>query len=198
MAAASRSDSRLVLASASPRRLDLLAQIGVTPDAVAAADVDERPVKRELPGPMARRLAVVKAQAIAVTEPDSFVLAADTVVACGRRALGKPADEAEARSFLGLLSGRRHRVYGGVALIAPGGKIQTRLVMTAVRFKRLSAPETDAYIATGEWQGKAGAYAIQGHAAAFVAQINGSYPNVVGLPLFEVAGLLRGHGLIGG
>lgn len=197
MAAASRQDSRLVLASASPRRLDLLAQIGVVPDAVVAPEIDERPRKRELPGPMARRLAVIKAQAVAQSEPDAFVLAADTVVACGRRSLGKPEDEAQARAFLRLLSGRRHRVHGGVALIEPDGRIRTRLVTTVVQFKRLSAAEIDGYIAGGEWRGKAGGYAIQGHAAAYVSRINGSYPNVVGLPLYEVAGLLGGHGLAG-
>lgn len=188
---------RLILASASPRRLDLLAQIGVTPDAVIAADVDESPAKGELPGPMARRLAVIKAQAVVANEPDSFVLAADTVVACGRRALGKPENEQEARRFLELLSGRRHRVYGGVALLTPNGGASTRLVMTTVKMKRLSDAELSEYLASGEWQGKAGGYAIQGRAGAFIKQINGSYPNVVGLPLLEVAGLLRAHGLIG-
>jgi len=188
---------RLILASASPRRLDLLAQIGVTPDAVIAADVDETPAKGELPGPMARRLAVIKAQAVAANEPDSFVLAADTVVACGRRALGKPENDQEARRFLELLSGRRHRVYGGVVLLTPSGGASTRLVMTTVQMKRLSDAELSEYLASGEWQGKAGGYAIQGRAGAFIKQINGSYPNVVGLPLLEVADLLRAHGLIG-
>lgn len=194
-AAAAGPQHRFVLASASPRRLDLLRQIGIEPDAVIAADVDEAPLKRELPGPMARRLAVLKAQAVAAGEPDAFVLGADTVVACGRRALGKPADEAEAGRFLDLLSGRRHRVYGGVALIGPDGKIGTRLVTTVVTFKRLSRDERAFYLASGEWQGKAGGYAIQGFAARFVATINGSYPNVVGLPLAEVSALLAGNGI---
>lgn len=189
---------RFILASASPRRLDLLGQIGVVPDDVIAADVDETPMARELPGPMARRLAVIKAQAVANLHPDALVLAADTVVACGRRALGKPADEREAERFLRLLSGRRHRVYGGVALIVPGGETYTRLVMTTVQMKRLSPPEITGYLASGEWQGKAGSYGIQGRAGAFVKRINGSYPNVVGLPLLEVADLLRAHGVIGG
>ncbi len=186
---------RLILASASPRRLDLLRQIGIEPDAVVAADIDETPLKRELPGPMARRLAVVKAQAVAAAEPDAYVLGADTVVAAGRRALGKPADAGEAGRFLDLLSGRRHRVHGGVALITPAGDIRTRLVVTRVQFKRLSPAERAAYLASDEWRGKAGGYAIQGYAVRFVTAINGSYPNVVGLPLAEVAALLAGHGI---
>lgn len=195
MAAASTTNQRLVLASASPRRLDLLAQIGVVPDAVIAADVDESPTGRELPGPMACRLAVIKAQSVAALEPKAFVLAADTVVACGRRSLGKPADASAAENFLRLLSGRRHRVYGGVALVCPDGDIRTRLVMTVVQFKRLSAGEIAEFLASGEWEGKAGGYAIQGRAGAFVSRVNGSYANVVGLPIHEVANLLAAHGL---
>jgi len=194
-AAAAGPRHRFVLGSASPRRLDLLRQIGIEPDAVVAADVDETPLKRELPGPMARRLAVLKAQAVAAQEPDAFVLGADTVVACGRRALGKPADEAEAGRFLDLLSGRRHRVHGGVALITPAGEVRTRLVTTVVAFKRLSRAERALYLASGEWRDKAGGYAIQGLAGRFVTSVNGSYPNVVGLPLAEVAALLDGHGI---
>jgi septum formation protein len=183
---------RLVLASASPRRVDLLAQIGVTADAVDPAEVDETPLPRELPRELAGRLAAAKAQAVAARHPGALVLGADTVVACGRRALPKAETATSARRCLVLLSGRRHRVYGGVALALPDGRLLTRLVQTAVRFKRLSEPEIDAYLASGEWEGKAGGYAIQGRAALFVQEIVGSYPNIVGLPLFETAALLRG------
>ncbi len=185
---------RLVLASASPRRLALLRQIGIVPDEIVPAEVDERPQRRELPRELAGRLAAAKARAVAERLPDSFVLGADTVVARGRRVLPKTADAAEARVCLGLLSGCRHRVHGGVAVIAPGGRSVARLVVTAVTFKRLSAEEIDRYIAAGEWRDKAGAYAIQGLAAAFVRAINGSYSNVVGLPLCETAAVLDGLG----
>ena len=195
---------RLVLASASPRRLDLLRQIGVVPDAVDPADIDESPLPRELPPQHALRLAGEKAAAVAARHPGAFVLAADTVVACGRRILPKAEEEKQARACLGLLSGRRHRVYGGVVLLSPAGegpegdekapRRSERLVRTDVTFKSLSHEETAAYLASGEWQGKAGGYAIQGRAAAHVRWIGGSYSNVVGLPLFEVAALLRGAG----
>jgi len=184
----------LVLASASPRRLELLRQVGIAPDRIDAAAIDENPRRGELPPALARRLAVAKAKSVAERHPDAFVLAADTVVACGRRALAKAADRAEAARFLDLLSGRRHRVIGGVAVVAPGGKTVDRLVTTAVTFKRLSADERDAYLAGEEWRDKAGAYAIQGRAALFVRAISGSYSNVVGLPLFETAQMLRGLG----
>ena len=184
----------LVLASASPRRLELLAQIGITPDHVEPADIDETPLPRELPGPHVMRLAHAKAEAVRARHPDAFVLAADTVVACGRRILGKPEDEAAARAFLTLLSGRRHRIYGGVVVIDPAGKIAARRVMSQVAFKRLSDSELAAYLMTGEWRGKAGGYAIQGRAAIFVSWMAGSYSNVVGLPLFETAQLLVGLG----
>ncbi|WP_207482542.1 Maf family protein [Arenibaculum pallidiluteum] len=184
----------LVLASASPRRLDLLRQIGIVPAAVDPAELDETPLPRELPGPHARRLARAKAEAVASRHPGALVLAADTVVGCGRRILPKAEAEAEARACLDLLSGRRHRVHGGVALVLPDGRRLDRLVVTTVAFKRLSQEEAEAYLASGEWQGKAGGYAIQGRAAALVRWIEGSYSNVVGLPLFEVAGLLRGVG----
>jgi septum formation protein len=180
----------LILASASPRRLALLAQIGVVPARVIAADIDETPLKDELPRQTAVRLAIAKARAIAAREPDAVVLAADTIVACGRRALPKAETEAEARACLDLLSGRRHRVYGGIAVVAQG-KLWQRCVMTMVRFARLSDADKAAYIASGEWKGKAGAYAIQGLAAAFVRDIAGSYSNVVGLDLHETAKLLR-------
>ena len=183
---------RLVLASASPRRVDLLAQIGVVPDAIRPADIDETPLKDEKPREHAARLAAAKAAAVA--EPGAFTLAADTVVGVGRRILPKAEDEATGRRCLALLSGRRHRVYGGVTLALPDGNRLHRIVTTDVRFKRLGTEEIDAYIASGEWRGKAGGYAIQGHAAAFVAWIGGSYSNVVGLPLFETSALLRGAG----
>lgn len=170
----------LVLASASPRRLALLTQIGRPPDVVAQADIDEAPLKDELPRQLADRLALAKAQAVADKHSDAIILAADTVVACGRRVLPKAETEREARDCLKLLSGRRHRVHGGIAVLAKG-KVWTRHVETMVRMKRLTAAEIDAYINSGEWQGKAGGYAIQGLAAAYITDINGSYTNVVGL-----------------
>jgi len=184
----------LVLASASPRRLDLLRQIGIVPDAVDPADIDETPLKGELPPAHVERLAEAKARAVAPRHPGAFVLAADTVVACGRRILPKAEDEATARVCLAMLSGRRHRVYGGVAVLTPGGEIGFRRVLSQVAFKRLSALELDTYIASGEWHGKAGGYAIQGQAAALIPWVSGSYSNVVGLPLFETAQLLAGRG----
>jgi len=184
----------LVLASASPRRLDLLRQIGIVPDAVDPADIDETPLKGELPPAHVERLAEAKARAVAPRHPGAFVLAADTVVACGRRILPKAEDEATARVCLAMLSGRRHRVYGGVAVLTPGGEIGFRRVLSQVAFKRLSALELEAYIASGEWHGKAGGYAIQGQAAALIPWVSGSYSNVVGLPLFETAQLLAGRG----
>lgn len=186
--------ARLILASASPRRLELLAQIGITPDLVEPADINETPLARERPRQLAERLAAAKADAVAERHPGDFVLAADTVVALGHRVLEKPADADEAKKFLQRLSGRRHRVIGGFAVIAPGGKAVVKSVVTQVRFRRLSDHDIAAYIATGEWQGKAGGYAIQGTAAAFIPWINGSYTNVVGLAVSEVAGLLSGLG----
>lgn len=185
-----------VLASASPRRLDLLAQIGFTPDRVVPAEIDEKPLKGELPRSLARRLAIAKAGSVAERFPGSWVLGADTVVACGRRALPKAATETEARAYLHLLSGRRHRVYGGVALVDPQGGVTNRLVMTSVAFKRFSSEEMAGYLASREWEDKAGAYAIQGLAAAFVRSLIGSYSNVVGLPLYETAALLNGRSLL--
>jgi septum formation protein len=185
---------RLVLASASPRRLALLRQVALAPDLVDAAALDETPLKNELPAQHALRLAAAKARAIALRHPGAFVLGADTVVACGRRILPKAEDAATARRCLALLSGRRHRVHGGVALVTPAGKLATRHVQTIVAFKRLTEAEIAAYLAAGEWQGKAGGYAIQGLAALFVRQIGGSYSNMVGLPLFETASLLAGQG----
>lgn len=183
---------RLILGSASPRRRELLAQIGVTPDEIRPADIDETPLKGEPPRDYALRLASEKAAAVAAGDGD-LVLTADTVVAVGRRILGKPADEAEAVRFLLLLSGRRHRVITGVAL-RHGERVWSRRVEAQVKFKRLSDEEVSAYIRSGEWRGKAGGYAIQGIGAAFIPWISGSYTAVVGLPLPEVAGLLSGAG----
>lgn len=185
----------LVLASASPRRLALLQQIGITPAVIDPAEIDEAARPRELPQALALRLAVAKAQTVAARHPGAIVLAADTVVACGRRTLPKAEDVGTARACLALLSGRRHRVLGGIAVIAPDGRISRRLIVTTVTFKRLSEAEIDAYVASGEWQGKAGGYAIQGRAGAFVRQINGSYGNVVGLDLLTAAALLLGVGV---
>jgi septum formation protein len=186
--------SPLVLASASPRRRELLAQIGLVPDTVEGAEIDEAPLKDELPAQLAQRLARLKAQALAAKHKGAAVLAADTVVACGRRILPKAESTDEAMRCLTLLSGRRHRVYGGICVIAPDGRVSERLVVTQVAFRTLSALEIDRYIASAEWQGKAGGYAIQGRAGAFVRGINGSYTNVVGLDLFSTAALLRGIG----
>lgn len=187
-------DIRLVLASASPRRRDLLAQIGVVPDAIDPADIDERSRKNELPRDYAKRIAIAKMDAVAARHAGACILAADTVVAVGRRILPKAEDAATARACLERLSGRRHRVLGAFVLQAPDGRRIAKLVTTAVVFKKLSGAETDRYLADGEWQGKAGGYAVQGKAAAFVRQINGSYSNVVGLPLFETAQALKGLG----
>lgn len=181
--------TRLVLASASPRRLALLAQIGITPDEVIAADIDETPLKDETPRNLAARLARQKAEAVVAA--DAIVLAADTVVAVGRRVLPKAESEHDARMCLRLLSGRSHRVYTGVAVKLPGGGLRERLVETRVAFKVLSAAEIDAYIASREWDGKAGGYAAQGRAGRFITSIIGSYSSVIGLPLFETANLLE-------
>ena len=189
--------TRLILASASPRRRDLLAQIGIVPDAILPADIDEASQRDESPVQTASRLAVEKARAVAALEPDAYVLAADTVVAVGRRNLGKPASVDEARRFLKLLSGRRHRVLGGISVIAPDGRVSDRLSTTLVRFKRLSEAEISGYLDTGEWDGKAGGYAIQGLAAAFVPAVSGSYTNVVGLDVAMVRLMLAGLGYRG-
>jgi septum formation protein len=183
---------RLILASASPRRLDLLGRIGVTPDAVTPAEIDETPVKGELPIPYARRMAAAKAAAVA--EPGSLTLAADTVVAAGRRIVPKTETEAEACAALALLSGRRHRVHSALTLIDAEGRARHRLASASVTFKRLGADELDAYLAAGEWRGKAGGYAIQGRAEALIRALSGSYSCVVGLPLFETRALLRAAG----
>ena len=186
---------RFVLASASPRRLDLLAQIAIAPDLVDPADIDETPVRNELPRDHAARLADEKAQAVRTRHADAVILAADTVVALGRRILPKAEDAETARRCLAMLSGRRHKVIGGLVVIGAEGRTWRRLVTTSVKFKRLEKAEIDAYIDSGEWDGKAGGYAIQGRAAALIPWIEGSWSNVVGLPLYETAQLLRSAGI---
>jgi len=172
----------------------LLSQIGINPSKVVAASINEMPIIGEKPAELVKRLAISKSLTVAKKYPKFWILGADTTVACGRRILGKPSNEKEARLFLKLLSGRRHRVYGGICLISPDGQKRTRLVSTAVVFKRLDRDEIDTYIELGEWKGMAGAYAIQGAAAALVPKIIGSYSNVVGLALAETASLIRGSG----
>jgi len=181
---------QLILASASPRRLQLLKQAGITPTKIIPAEIDETLLKAELPDKHALRLAEAKAALIAEKHPNAIVLAADTVVARGRRILPKAEDEKAARQCLELLSGRRHRVYTGICVMQKNEARHT-LVMTAVRFSRLSAKEIDRYMASGEWQGKAGGYTIQGKAEAFIPWISGSHSNVVGLPLAETCHMLK-------
>jgi len=187
---------RLILASASPRRLDLLSRIGIAPDRVLPANIDETPAPGELPRDYAMRMAREKALAArgADDSQSAHVLAGDTVVAAGRRILPKAEDEATARNCLTLLSGRRHKVLSAVALASPDGTMRERLSITSVRFKRLSDAELIAYLAGGEWHGKAGGYAIQGSAEGLVAWIEGSHSGVVGLPLFETRALLKAAG----
>lgn len=185
---------KLILASASPRRLDLLRQVGIIPDAVIPAHIDETPGPKELPAGLVLRLAESKARAVAKDNPGAWVLGADTVVGCGRRILPKPDDHDMARKCLKLLSGRRHRVYGGICVVNPQGQTRCRRIVTSVTLKRLTRRETDAYLASEEWRDKAGGYAIQGRAGAFVTAVNGSYFNVVGLPLYETLTLLEGMG----
>jgi septum formation protein len=184
----------LVLASASPRRLDLLAQVGVTPDRVDPADIDETPLRDETPRRHALRLAREKARAVASRSPGDFVLAADTVVAVGRRILPKAETEDQAIKCLALLSGRNHMVLTAVAVIGPDGREASRLVETRVQVKQLSDIERADYLAGGEWRGKAGGYAVQGVAGGFIIGLHGSYTGVVGLPLYETLNLLRGLG----
>ena len=183
---------RLILASASPRRRELLARLGLTPDAIAPADIDETPFRAELPRDYAKRMA--REKALAAASDEAHVLAGDTVVAAGRRILPKAEDEATARRCLELLSGRRHTVLSAIALRAPDGTLREKLSETAVKFKRLSAEEIDAYIASGEWDGKAGGYAIQGAAEGLVSWLQGSHSGVVGLPLYETRILLKSAG----
>lgn len=186
---------RLILASGSPRRRELLAQIGLVPDAIDPADIDEAPHPNELPSPHARRLSREKAEIVAARHVGSVILAADTVVGLGRRILPKADDADSARRCLTLLQGRRHRVYTGVALVGADGRRWSRVVESQVIFRTLSRDEIDLYLSTADWKGKAGGYAIQGLASLFVRQLSGSYSNVVGLPLSEVAGLLRAAGI---
>jgi septum formation protein len=191
---------KLVLASGSPRRIELLQQAGIEPDRALPAEVDETPLRAEHPRSLAKRLSKAKAEKALESlkaEPDfagAYILAADTVVAVGRRILPKAELVDEASNCLQLLSGRSHRVYSGVCLISPEGKLRQRLVETRVRFKRLSREELESYLASGEWRGKAGGYAVQGLAGTFVVKLVGSYTNVVGLPLYETVGLLTAEG----
>jgi septum formation protein len=187
----------LALASASPRRLELMRQIGLEPDLVLPAEIDETPLAGETPRRLALRLAKAKAALIGGRAPGAFVLAADTVVAAGRRLLGKPEGAEEAARMLRLLSGRAHRVVTAVAAAAPDGRKGARLAETRVKFKRLTEAEVAAYVASGEWEGKAGGYGVQGRAGAFVVSLNGSYSGVVGLPLYETLSLLVGLGYAG-
>ena len=189
---------QLILASASPRRLDLLATIGVVPDLILPADIDETPYNNEIPKPHAIRLAEGKAAAIHALHKTECVLAADTVVGVGRRILPKAEDKETAKQCLELLSGRSHRVFTGVCLIDANGKTSTRIVETRLKMKRLSVREMNAYLDSGEWDGKAGGYGIQGLAGAFISNMIGSYTNVVGLPLYETRNLLIGAGVLRG
>ncbi|MFP4314499.1 MAG: Maf family protein [Alphaproteobacteria bacterium] len=186
--------NKLILASASPRRVDLLKQIGITPDDICPADINESPLKKEHPKDLALRLAIEKGKAIAPQFKDCFILSADTTVACGTRLLDKAEDAEYAEKCLRMLSGRRHHVYGGIALITPEGKTISRLCDTVVQFKRLSELEIKQYIASLEWNGKAGGYGIQGLAASYIKFLRGSYSNVVGLSLYDVNAMLTGAG----
>lgn len=183
----------LILASASPRRLELLEQVNITPSNVLPADIDETPYNQERPRDHALRLAKEKAIKIADSNPNTFILAADTVVACGHRILPKAETQEQARTCLSLLSGRRHHVYGGICIITNQGKCITRLCDTAVKFKKLTQEEIETYIQSNEWQGKAGGYAIQGLAASYISLIQGSYSNVVGLSLYDIMQILKGN-----
>jgi septum formation protein len=191
---------KFVLASGSPRRIELLQQAGVEPDRILPADIDETPLRSEHPRSLAKRLSSEKAdKALLILRQEAdyqpgFVLAADTVVAVGRRILPKAETLDDAVACLQLLSGRSHRVYSGVCLITPSGVARQRLVETRLRFKRLSRSEIDRYVASGQWRGKAGGYAVQGYAGSFVVKLSGSYTNVVGLPLYETIALLAGEG----
>jgi septum formation protein len=182
------------LASASPRRLDLLRQVGLEPDHIVAADLDESPGAREPPRQLALRLAMAKARAIAAQCPDAYVIGADTVVALGRRMFGTPRDEAEAESMIERLSGRAHRVLTGVAVVAPDGRASSRLSESRVWFKRFAPGDLAGLLACEEWRGAAGGYRIQGRAAGCVIELQGSYSGIVGLPLYETLTLLEGLG----
>ena len=188
--------NKIVLASGSPRRKELLAQLGLSPVTVVPTNTVEVPLKGEKPKALVERLARLKAEVVAKTVNEKWVVAADTVVVAGNRILGKPSTQVEAQKFLQLLSGRRHQVLTGVVVIRPDGELSCRIVTTRITFKRLERDEIERYLSLGEWHGKAGAYAIQGYAGAFVRQLRGSYSNVVGLPLYETLALLRGSGFV--
>ena len=188
--------NKIVLASGSPRRKELLAQLGLSPVTVVPTNTVEVPLKGEKPKALVERLARLKAEVVAKTVNEKWVVAADTVVVAGNRILGKPSTQVEAQKFLQLLSGRRHQVLTGVVVIRPDGELSCRIVTTRITFKRLERDEIERYLSLGQWQGTAGAYAIQGYAGAFVRQLRGSYTNVVGLPLYETLALLRGSGFV--
>lgn len=186
--------NKLILASSSPRRVELLAQIGIVPDKIIPADIDETVLKGELPQKLCVRLARGKAEKIAAENPGAIILGADTVVACARRVLDKTSDESDVRKTLAILSGRRHKVFGGLCVIDAQGKVRTRLVETTVAFRRLSNSEIETYVKGGDWIGKAGGYAIQGVAATFTKFISGSHSNIIGLSLYDVAAMLETAG----
>ena len=186
--------SKLILASASPRRKELLAEQNIIPDHIIPADIDESPLKKELPRPYVKRMAVEKARAVARQHANSYILAADTVVIMGRTILQKPEDAKQAYQFLTKMSGRRHKVLGGICLITPEGKEITRTVETIVKFKNLTDQEKKFYVDSNEWDGKAGGYAIQGLASQFIPFISGSYSNIVGLSIYDTMNMLRGNG----
>lgn len=187
----------LILASASPARAALLESVGITPDHIIPADIDEIPRTKELPAAFAKRMGEEKALAVSTHHPNAFIIAADTIAAAGRRIIGKAETEEEACKTLSLLSGRRHKVHTGLCIIAPSGKKLTRLVTTIVQFKRLHEKELETYLKSGQWQGKSGCYGIQSKAGGFIQSINGSFSNVVGLPLCETLNLLEGLGFHG-
>ena len=184
----------LILASASPQRVNLLKQVAITPDKIIPADIDETPIKGELPPAYVKRVAEEKAKKIHLENKDSFVLAADTVAALGRRIIGKADDEEMARKYVKMISGRRHKVLSGVTVIAPDGTKKSKIVTTTVKFRTMSPKEIDRYLKSGEWVGKSGCFAIQGRAGEFIEWLNGSFSNVVGLPLFETCHMLKNAG----
>ncbi len=184
----------LILASASKGRLELLRSIGLEPDIIAPADIDETPQKNELPSDFVKRISQEKALTIQKTHPNSFIIAADTIASCGRRIIGKVDNENDARKTLELLSGRRHKVITGICIINPEGTIKNRVITTTVKFKRLEKKELDRYLKSEEWRGKSGCYGMQTHAGGFIISINGSFSNVIGLPLVETKNMLLGLG----
>lgn len=185
---------KLILASSSPRRVELLQQINIIPDKIVPADINETPQKSEKPRYLALRLAQQKAEFIHEKQQDNYILAADTVVSCGQQILDKAENQDQARNYLKKLSGRRHQVHGGIALITPEGRLFSRYCLTRINFKPLTAQDIDLYIKNGEWQGKAGGYAIQGYAGSFIKYLSGSYSNVVGLSLYDTIKILDSAG----